>query len=309
MQSGPLINPRWKSDMRNPGRYSMSCAMLGKAALLAGIVAMSGCSAIANRAADRLSSSLTAGVLDQDDTETVAAGLPAYLILLDGFIASDPDNAGLLFAGARMYSAYASNFVLDQERRKRLADRGFDYARRAMCVRDRRFCAAFDGGDFARFDALISAQKASATENLYVLATSWIGWLQADAGDWARIADLPRIAAVFARVVAVDPNYDRGNVQAYLGVLDCLRPESLGGRPQRGIDHLNAAFEFSQGQNLMPKTLLAEYCARLLFDARLHDRVLGEVLAADPHAPGLTLANTIARQRARELLETGKDYF
>ncbi len=295
--------------MRNPDQFSKCSPMLRKAAVLAVVVAMSGCAAIANKAADRLSASLTAGVLDQDDPETVAAGLPAYLILLDGFIASGPDNADLLFTGARMYSAYASNFVLDGERRKRLADRGFDYARRAMCARDRRFCTAFDGGDFERFDALIAAQKDEARESLYTLATSWIGWVQADTGDWARIADLPRIGAVFARVVAVDPNYDRGNVQAYLGVLDCLRPESLGGHPQRGIEHLNAAFDFSQGRNLMPKTLLAEYCARLLFDAQLHDRVLGEVLATDPHAPGLTLANTIARQRARELLESGKDYF
>lgn len=295
--------------MHNPENVLRCWPLLRSAAALAIVLAVSGCAAIANRAADRLSASLNAGVLDHDDAETVAAGLPAYLILLDGFIATDPDNAGLLFAGGRLYSAYASNFVLDQERRKRLADRGFQYARRAMCARDRGFCTAFDGGDFARFEALVATQKPKDTESLYALATSWISWVQADTGDWARIADLPRISALFARVIAVDRFYDHGNVQAYLGVLDCLRPESLGGNPPRGIEHLNAAFAFAEGKNLMPKTLLAEYCARLLFDAELHDRVLGEVIASDPHTPGFTLANTIAKQRARELLETGKDYF
>ena len=282
---------------------------LGLLILLALLSVLSGCSMIANKAADRLSASLNAGVLDQDDPETVASGLPAYLILLDGFIATADENPDLLFAGARMYSAYASNFVLDQERRKRLADRGFDYARRAMCARDRRFCAAFDGGDFARFEALIAAQKAKATERLYTLATSWVTWVQADSGDWARIADLPRISAVLAQVVAVDPHYDGGNVQAYQGVLDCLLPESLGGHPERGIERLNSAFAFAEGKNLMPKTLLAEYCARLLFDPELHNRVLHEVLAADPHAKGWTLANTLARRRASELLQSGEDYF
>ena len=59
----------------------------------------------------------------------------------------------------------------------------------------------------------------------------------------------------------------------------------------------------------MARVLYAQYYARLVFDQELHDRLLGEALAADPHAPGLTLLNVLAQQRARELLESGKDYF
>ena len=59
----------------------------------------------------------------------------------------------------------------------------------------------------------------------------------------------------------------------------------------------------------MAKTLEAEFYARLVFDQALHDRLLGEVLAAEPRAPGYTLINTLAQQRARKLLESGKDYF
>jgi hypothetical protein len=36
---------------------------------------------------------------------------------------------------------------------------------------------------------------------------------------------------------------------------------------------------------------------------------LHEVLAADPHAPHLTLVNVLARRKATALLESGKDYF
>src|SRR5688572_13350943 len=85
------------------------------------IVLSSGCASIANKAADKLGSSLTAGISNHDDPETVAAGLPAYLILIDGFIADDPENAGLLLSGAKLYSAYSGAFVIDIERRKRLA--------------------------------------------------------------------------------------------------------------------------------------------------------------------------------------------
>ncbi|MGB0406966.1 MAG: TRAP transporter TatT component family protein, partial [Pseudomonadales bacterium] len=41
----------------------------------------------------------------------------------------------------------------------------------------------------------------------------------------------------------------------------------------------------------------------------LHDQVLREVLEADPEAPGLTLANTIAQAQARALLADADNYF
>jgi hypothetical protein len=269
----------------------------------------SGCASIANKAADKLGSSLTAGITNHDDPDTVAAGLPAYLILLDGLIAEDPDNASLLFAGAKLYSAYSGGFVIDSERRKRLAERGFDYAKRGTCARSAEFCAAFKSGEFEVFEKAILAQKPDDIESLYALASSWASWLQADTGDWARIADLPRIEAALTRVWSQQPEYDHGNVLAYLGVLDCLRPESLGGKPERGRDRLEAAFEQSGKHNLMPKVLQAEFCARLLFDQALHDAAIALVLEADANSPGLTLSNVIAKRRAAELLESGKDFF
>jgi hypothetical protein len=55
--------------------------------------------------------------------------------------------------------------------------------------------------------------------------------------------------------------------------------------------------------------LYAQFYARLVFDRALHDRLLNEVLAADPVAPRLTLINTLAKVKAKALLESGKDYF
>jgi hypothetical protein len=49
--------------------------------------------------------------------------------------------------------------------------------------------------------------------------------------------------------------------------------------------------------------------ARLVYDRELHDRLLNEVMAADPVAPDLTLLNTLARRQARLLLDSAEDYF
>jgi signal transduction histidine kinase len=46
-----------------------------------------------------------------------------------------------------------------------------------------------------------------------------------------------------------------------------------------------------------------------MFDRELHDRLLQEVMAADVQAPGLTLMNTVAKERAEQLLDSGDDYF
>jgi len=47
----------------------------------------------------------------------------------------------------------------------------------------------------------------------------------------------------------------------------------------------------------------------MTFDRELHDRLLNEVLAADPDEPGLILSNVLAQQEAQILLDTSADYF
>lgn len=278
--------------------------------LALGLLALSGCAAVMQRAADGLSSGLTAGVSNHDDVDTVADGLPAYLLLLDGLIERDPENAALLLSAASLYGTYAGGFVQDTARVKRLSERSFAYAKRGICARDTAFCAQFEDSDFDRFNAFVATGIDDGdVAAAYTLASSWVGWLRADTADWNRIADLPRIETLLNRVNALAPAHDHGNVLAYLGVLDCLRPESLGGQPKRGQERLAAAEAVDAGRNLLPKVLNAEYCARLLFDQAAHDRLLADVLAADANVPGLTLSNTIAKRRAAELVESGKEYF
>jgi hypothetical protein len=90
----------------------------GSAAQIAWIFLLGGCVSVGD-----LADSLSNAILNQSDPQTVEAGVPAYLILLDSMIASDPEDAGLLLAGSRLYGAYASAFATGPERGRRLADR------------------------------------------------------------------------------------------------------------------------------------------------------------------------------------------
>src|SRR5215831_15364649 len=84
-----VVNPRAPSNLFRRVCCGALCAVLG-----------AGCSIIGKRASDTLSTV----ILDQDDPELVASGIPAYLLFVDGLIAQHPDNVNLLSAGAQMFA-------------------------------------------------------------------------------------------------------------------------------------------------------------------------------------------------------------
>lgn len=275
---------------------------------LAGALLGAGCSSVMHKATQQFANNLSTAILSEDDPGTVRDGVPAYLLLIDGLIQGDPNGAGLLLAGSNLYGAYAGGFVAETERAQRLAQRSFDYAKRATCVRSKPLCEAI-AQPFEPFAAAVAKVSKKDIDLLFGLGSAWAGKIQQNSGDWNAIADIPKVQALFDRVLALDPQHEAGAPQMYLGVLHSLRPASLGGKPELGKDYFEKAIALSDGHNLMAKTLYAQYYARLVFDQELHDRLLKEVLAANADAPRLTLINTLAQQRAKALLESGKDYF
>jgi hypothetical protein len=227
--------------------------------------------------------------------------------LVEGQTPGDRKNVPTLLAAAKLNGAYAGNFTGDDKARaQRLSNKAFDYARRATCLQDAALCAAIDK-DVEGFDAVVKADVN--IDLMYGLASAWAGYLQSHSEDWGAVADLPKLEALLNRVVALDPQHDHGQAWMYLGVLNSVRPEAVGGKPELGRSYFDKAVQVSGGRNLYAKTLEAEFYARLVFNQELHDKLLNDVLAADPKAPGLTLINTLAQERAKKLLASGKDYF
>jgi len=282
--------------------------MLRFAVVLPLVLALAGCAALMRPASSRFAENLTSSILDQNDVETVRDGAPAYLLAVDGLIEGDPGNAALLLTGARLYGAYASAFVEDEARARRLWDRALGYARRALCSQSSGPCDALER-PFDEFVSSLEALDRSDVPVLYGFGVAWAGWVQAHSEDWGAVAEIPKIEALMQRVVDLDEPYDHGGAHLYLGVLLTQRPASLGGRPEQGREHFELAVALSEGRNLMAKVLYARHYARLVFDRPLHDRLLREVLAADAQAPGLTLSNTLARQEAQDLLDDADEYF
>lgn len=270
--------------------------------------ALAGCASFATSATSRFASNLSATILNQDDPETVEAGMPAYLLLVDSLIDGDPENENLLLSGSKLYGAYASAFIKEPERTKRFARKARDYSDRALCVHGAQLCNLLER-PYDDFAAAIGSLKAGDVPLLYASGAAWAGWIQTNSSDWNAIASLAKVKAMMARVVELDETYDHGEAHLYLGVIATLFPAALGGRPEEGRIHFERAIELSQGHDLMAKVEYARRYARITYDRPLHDRLLREVLDADVAAPGLTLSNVLAKRQARELLASADSYF
>jgi hypothetical protein len=261
-----------------------------------------------NSATTRLGESISSAILNQDDPATVKQGAPAYLLLIDGLINDDPNNIRLLLLGAKLYSTYAGAFVDDPERAKRLTTHARTYARHALCQQNPHFCP-FLSRSYDAFVRGLADLTLSDVPALYTWAASWASWIQAYQEDWNAVAELPKVEAAMIRIIELDETFEEGGPHLYLGVLATLRPPALGGKPEKARAHFERAIELSGGRNLMAKVLFAKYYARLVFDRKLHDQLLHEVLAADPNDPGHTLSNALAKEEARRLLASSADYF
>ncbi len=297
-----------RAVLRRRARPAGGLALLRLALVAALATALCGCAAVMRSATSGLADSLAAAMLRQNDPQTVRDGAPAYLLMIDGLIEDDPRSTALLLAGAKLYGTYAAAFVNDPARARRLADKAHGYGLRALCTRQALLCAAADQ-PFDQFEPLLAQLRTADAAVLYGFTVAWAGRVQAFADDWNAVADIPKVQASMQRVLELDEAHDSGGAHVYLGVLATLLPPSVGGKPQVGRRHFERAVELSQGRSLMFKVLFAKHYARLMFDRPLHDRLLNEVMAASPQVPELTLANTLARQRAQELLASAEEYF
>lgn len=271
-------------------------------------LANAGCTILVSSATIGLADDVSVALVDQPDPLLVRDGAPAYLILIDALIAGNPENQDLLLAASRLYSSYASAFIADPQRRQALNGTALGYGERALCLSDEVLCNSIVGA-FDVFEERLLLTDKSDLPVLYGFGSVWAGWIQANSGDWNAVAELPKVQALMERVVELDESYDRGGAHLYLGVLYTLRPAHLGGLPEIGRAHFERAIELSDQKNLMAKFLFAQSYARLVFDRELHDRLLVEVIEADPVAPGFTLSNTLAQEQAQELLVDADDYF
>lgn len=252
--------------------------------------------------------SLSKSILNNNDLAMVESGAPAYLIMVDSLIDQDPDSPDMLSSGAQLYTAYSDVFVTDKERKRKLTDKAMDYALSAVCFTQSKACD-LKQKPFEQFSAVVNAMEKDGLPYLFTLGNAWASWIMAHKDDFNALADIARIEAIMNRIIALDETYKDGAAYLYLGTLATFLPPALGGKPEQGKQYFEKAISISGGKNFMIKVVYAKLYAKMMFDRPLFDRLLNEVMDADPNIDGYTLVNTYARQQAGKLLDEADDYF
>lgn len=272
------------------------------------LLLLGACASVMQTATNDMAANLGTAIMNQDDPETVRDGAPAYLLLLDSFIAGSPDNAGMLSAAAELYAAYGVIFVQEPERADRLTERALTYGRQALCASNKAACGIQDLS-FQAFEAVLEKLQRKDAPSLFTFGLTSIAYVKAHSDDWGAMTRLPRVEAALNRVQALDPGYKAVQVEHFLAVLNTIRPPALGGNFEAGKRHYERALALSDGKDLSIYVDYARYYARTLYDRELHDTLLDEVIAADPRQDGYTLFNTLAQREAHQLLDSADDYF
>ena len=141
------------------------------------------------------------------------------------------------------------------------------------------------------------------------MGSVWANWIQVRSGNIDALAQICRIETIMQHIIKTDELYKNGMAHLYIGSISILLPPALGGKPDVAKKHFERAIKIDGGKNLMLKVIYAKQYARMMFNQKLHDRLLNEVLCSDVKVQGNILINTIAQLKAKELIDSGKDYF
>ncbi len=269
---------------------------------------LSGCASLISNAASGLADNLSSAILNQDDPETVRAGMPSYMLLMDSFVEGSPDDPAMLGAAANLYASYGAVFADDEARASRLTSRARTYALRGMCHSYAASCGWRDL-NYDDFVATLGGLKPAHSEEVYLYGFATLAYLRAHAEDWNSLAELPQAEALIKRYFEISGESVKSSAHMYMGIILTLRPPSLGGKPEEARIHFEKAIAMSGGKDLSARVEFAKGYAKLLYERELHDKLVSEVLEASPYADGLTLMNVLAQEEALLLRAEANDYF
>ncbi len=281
-------------------------SILDKAVILVTILMASGCtSMIVKPLLDPVELSLQ----NQTDLELIKDGAPSLLLLLDGFIAKDPHNKNLLMAATKAYGAYAITLHESNE-----VDRAITVSQKAKTYGMTLLSLLphlenIHAKKLTNVDQALDRISKDYAGYLFWGAYGWASWIRFQEGAPGAMAELPFIEHFMLRVVELDGSYYYGGAHIFLGAYYSSRPQMYGGKPQLGREHFEQALSISNRKFLLAQVTYAETYARMVFDKKLYQDLLNEVLEQPLEHNEMASSNTLAQVMAQKLLDATDEYF
>jgi hypothetical protein len=280
---------------------------LGKAFLtLVFLMHSSGCTSVI---INPILGPLTLSLQKQTDLELLKEGAPSLLLLLDGLVASDPENAPLLMTAIKAYGAYATVLYEDGqvERAVNMSLKTKEYG--IKLIQQLPGLKNITDDTLAEIDKSLNKISPSKAPRLFWGAYGWAIWINYQKGAPAAMADLPKVEPMMLRVVELDESYYYGGAHIFLGAYYGSRPKMFGGNPEASRQHFEKALALNDRKFLLTHVTYAETYARTTFDRKLYLELLTEVIEQPMADSDMASSNKLAKNKAEKLIAQVDDFF
>jgi tetratricopeptide (TPR) repeat protein len=289
------------------------------AAVLAALVAASGCGYINKQATKSIANTLAKPgdvFTRDDDPELVRRAIPFALKLYESLLETVPKHQPLLVATCGGFTSYAYAFVQsdadmirtdDHARARELDDealklyvRAKNYCLRAMDVRFPGMSKALLRED-TRAQVLLKAEKKD-VELLYWTAASWGAAISLGLDQPDLAVDFPTVRAIAERALALDDTWSHGALHEMMITIESV--EQLGGSADRARDHFKRAIDLQHGNDTSAYLNLALGVSVNKQNRTEFEKLLNDALAVDVEKdPSNRVVNLINKKRAQSLLD------
>jgi hypothetical protein len=246
----------------------------------------------------------------ETDAEFAKDALAAQLKLLEGFILNSPENEDYLTYASMGFSAYAIGFVEDEnpKRASQFYLRAKNYGLRAL--REEGDFAVAEDGTFEEFVKSLDSFDKEDVPKLFWTAISWGLYINLNMDDPKSLSELAKVEKMMTRVQVLDAAYFGGGADLFFGVIECVKPKMLGGKPEVGKKHFETAMTLSNNDFLLTKAFMAQYYCAATLDEEQFDVWAAEILAAaPPKNPMNNLPYVLAKKKIAYLMTIKDDLF
>lgn len=252
---------------------------------------------------------LTLSLQKQTDLQLLQDGVPSLLLLLDGLIASDPDNERLLMTAAKAYGAYATVLYEEGqvERAITVSSRAKEYGINLLKLLPG--LQNINNNTLGEIDQSLGKISPGRVGSLFWGTYGWAIWIQYQEGAPAAMADLPIVEQIMLRVVELDESYYYGGAHIFLGAYYGSRPQMFGGNPEASRQHFERALALNDRLFLLTHVAYAETYARTMFDRELYLELLTEVIEQPLADSNMASSNKVAKVKAEKLIVQIDDFF
>lgn len=254
---------------------------------------------------DKVVAPAVANIQQQTDIQLVCDGAPAYLLMVDSMLASNPEDESLLTIASQAYVGYTGALAACEAPTARIktnGDKSRLYGNRLLEEK----IHAFSEPD--KLDENLAKMSKGDVPELFWGSFGILTWIQLESGSPAAMADLIIVEKTMDRVLELDEEFQGGAVHLFFAGFYAAKPVYIGGDPKKAEMHFEKALAKGDRKFLLTQVTYAKTLARLTFDQKLHDTLLQEVIDFDiESAPEYALSNRIAQEQAKELLD--EEYF